>query len=486
MSYLLLVDLRAIQGYIFSSNRLKDNVGASFLVSSFFKGIKAGSEDVSPEDVVIGGGNMFCRCKSREEAEQIIRDLSRKAIEKCPGLSFGAVYAERQEGETEQELVKQLWDKLQKEKQSRWQQTVLPSHGINAQCSSSIYAAEYVEIDADADEENKVKLISSVVKAKRDASEAANRQIAKEYQGILGNDFAFTDNFECLGTLKGEESYLAIVHIDGNDMGKKFAECSSFEAYKELSGQVDAVFGRAFSHLVQYTVDQINYGEWQHYQGRLKRVKEGENKKFFPIRPIFIGGDDVTFVCEARLGITLALEYVNKVKELSNGEYSCCAGVAIAKESYPFYQSQQMAQALCRSAKNKRKDKRSDAPYLDYQLLDSSTTDPLEMIRSQYHLPGGRVLYMKPYSADHMQAQMNNAKKLSDPELWPRSKVKEMRDALFGSEAGIQAYIKQIEARGDLKPPREGFEDDDSAIDSQENIYADMIELMDLIPTGGE
>jgi hypothetical protein len=209
--------------------------------------------------------------------------------------------------------------------------------------------------------------------------------------------------------------------------------------------------------------------------------KNEENRLFLPLRPIFIGGDDVTFVCEARLGIPLALEYIRQVNELSKGEYSCCAGIAIAKESYPFYQSQQMAQALCRSAKNKRKDERSDAPYLDYQLLDSSTTDPLEVIRSQYHLPDGRILYAKPYSADQMQKQLENAQKLSK---WPRSKVKEMRDVLFGTGEEVQAYKEQIKARGDLKPPKEGF--DGAEIDSPENIYPDMIELMDLIPTGGE
>lgn len=476
MSYLLLVDLRAIQGYIFSSNRLKDNIGASFLVSSFFDGVDA-------KDKVIGGGNMLCRCESEDEAKQIIRDLSEKAISKCPGLSFSAVYAKQEEGASEQELISKLWEDLQREKQARWQQSVLPSHGINAQCHSSIYAAEHTEVHMENGKE-KVKLVSGVVKAKRDASEKANSQIDREYQSILeriqGKRFEFTDDFASLGTLKGEESFLAVVHIDGDSMGEKFADCADFGAYKALSQQVDTVFADAFRYVVQYTVDQVSMGQWMHYQKRLEKKNE-ENRLFLPLRPIFIGGDDVTFVCEARLGIPLALEYIRQVNELSKGEYSCCAGIAIAKESYPFYQSQQMAQALCRSAKNKRKDERSDAPYLDYQLLDSSTTDPLEVIRSQYHLPDGRILYAKPYSADQMQKQLENAQGLSK---WPRSKVKEMRDVLFGTGEEVQAYKEQIETRGDLKPPKEGF--DGAEIDSPENIYPDMIELMDLIPTGGE
>lgn len=426
---------------------------------------------------------MLCRCESEDKAKQIIRDLSEKAIEKCPGLSFSAVYAKQEEGTSEQELISKLWEDLQREKQSRWQQSVLPSHGINAQCHSSIYAAEHTEVHKENGKEV-VKLVSGVVKAKRDASEQANIQIDREYQSILervqGKRFEFTDDFASLGTLKGEESFLAVVHIDGDSMGEKFAECADFEAYKALSRQVDTVFADAFKYVVQYTVDQVSMGQWMHYQKRLEKENE-ENKLFLPLRPIFIGGDDVTFVCEARLGIPLALEYVRQVNELSKGEYSCCAGIAIAKETYPFYQSQRMAQALCRSAKNKRKDERSDAPYLDYQLLDSSTTDPLEMIRSQYHLPEGRVLYAKPYSVEQMEAQIANAKELSK---WPRSKVKEMRDVLFGTNEEVEAFGEQIEARGDLKLPKKGFES--SKLTDPENIYADVIELMDLIPTGGE
>ena len=40
MSYDLYVDLRAIQRYIFSSNKLRDNLGASYLVSHIFDDFK--------------------------------------------------------------------------------------------------------------------------------------------------------------------------------------------------------------------------------------------------------------------------------------------------------------------------------------------------------------------------------------------------------------------------------------------------------------
>lgn len=81
MSYGLIVDLRAIQDYIFSSNRLKDNIGASYLVKHVFDGMNS-------EDGFCGGGNLFRLCKDEEEAKAIIQNLSIKIYQECPGLSF--------------------------------------------------------------------------------------------------------------------------------------------------------------------------------------------------------------------------------------------------------------------------------------------------------------------------------------------------------------------------------------------------------------
>ncbi len=458
MSYGLLVDLRAIQDYIFSSNRLRDNIGASYLVSHFF-------DDIQVQKKVIGGGNMFCVVDTEDEAKNVISGLSKKAITMTPGLRFSAIYMEMQQSQNN--ILQPFWDELQKEKQKRNQISVVPSFGINAQCSASSYAAEYNSKDG---------LISAVIKAKRDTAEKANIEINETYDKYLEGYFVFPEDFAHLGTIKGEESNIAVVHIDGNDMGQLFAECTDLNSYKKLSEHVNEVNMYAFSVMIDYAVKKILYGDWNHYIDRLR--KRGK-KIYLPIRPIFIGGDDVTFVCEGRLGIELAIKFIELVDNFSKNEFSCCAGVAVVNEKYPFYQSQQMAQSLCRQAKNKRKSQNSKGAYVDFQLISSSTCDPIEETRKQY-VVDEKKLYQKPYTLEKLQEQIDNANQLKK---WPRSKVKEMRDVLFKGEEAIKAFDMQIKARGDLVYPNVSPYND---FDSSYAFYPDMIELMDLIPYGGK
>ena len=60
--------------------------------------------------------------------------------------------------------------------------------------------------------------ISEEVKAKLDAFDRAHRRLTDFLQ--LG-DYCIPKKFDDLGRTKGESSYIAIVHTDGNGMGKR-------------------------------------------------------------------------------------------------------------------------------------------------------------------------------------------------------------------------------------------------------------------------
>lgn len=94
MSYDVLIDLRAIQDYIFSSNKLRDNLGASYLVSHIFDDFK------DEEKGFCGGGNLYLHCDSETQAKEIVKNLSRAIFETAPGLSFNAVIEETRKKRT--------------------------------------------------------------------------------------------------------------------------------------------------------------------------------------------------------------------------------------------------------------------------------------------------------------------------------------------------------------------------------------------------
>src|SRR5690606_35336429 len=79
-----------------------------------------------------------------------------------------------------------------------------------------------------------------------------------------------------------------------------------------------------------------------------------------PIRPLLLGGDDLTFVCDGRIALDLAVTAIgefakHRIPHLGDdgGEtiLSACSGVALVKPHAPFHRSYELADALCASAK---------------------------------------------------------------------------------------------------------------------------------------
>ena len=120
-------------------------------------------------------------------------------------------------------------------------------------------------------------------------------------------------------------------------------------------------------------------------------------KWILPIRPLLHGGDDVTFVCEGRLGIYLAeafLKYFTSDPAIMD---AACAGVAIVKTKFPFYKAYTLADQLCAEAKIKSRGTTSS--YLSYFYSATTFSGTLSQIRERTHQTfHGKELYFGPYA----------------------------------------------------------------------------------------
>jgi hypothetical protein len=73
-----------------------------------------------------------------------------------------------------------------------------------------------------------------------------------------------------------------------------------------------------------------------------------------PIRPLFAGGDDLTFLCDGHLAITLAVVALDTVKQKSKEldlGLGASAGVAIGGPHAPYDRLRRIAGAACQTAK---------------------------------------------------------------------------------------------------------------------------------------
>lgn len=505
----VLLDTISIQQYIFSSNKLKLNKGASNIVSGIYEGIlKESLESVlshkvdlnawmnKPREMLIknadtdfevgyiGGGNALLFFTDYNKAKAFVKEWTVNLLVNAPGVRVAAAISKFDINNFQSEL-KKLFDQLEANKGEFITQTTLPKYGITADCRISGLTGDIYGGDLKNEDSNQKNYISSVVMAK-----LANAESQDDYAvlGIDKNFYTFTNNINKLGQ-RDENSYIAIVCIDGNSIGQLFKECQNLAKIRTLSQRLHSVINDAYIEFIEYVVSNMDY--FMDGKNGLKIRKE-ENKHILPVRQILNAGDDIVFVTDGRLGIHFAEKYIQIMSKYSlteRNKLSACAGVAIIKTKYPFYRGYRLAEQLCTNAK-KQAHMHEGTSWLDFYVSSGGFSGSLEEIRdSQYKIEDG-CLNFGPYLISEIDRE--NEKKIFhlkkgikiflDREKWPRSKVNELRTYLTLGKEPSKIFIREMELR-DSK--LYGFSEYDYSKDGWVNgmtPYADMIELLDFYP----
>ncbi len=461
--YALLIDTVSIQKYIFGSNYLKENIGASHLVSSIYSEDFIANLSVQPLKSnnsnylgYIGGGNALFFFENEKDAQSFVKEWSTRLLIASPGLTAAVAFREVEfEDENDpafQGQLRELYKDLNQNKSENSSNTIIQKHGITADCERSGYTKEA-----------RIKLkdnwgyFSSTIAAKHAASKDALKQISEKYKDLLKDKFVFSNDLENLGKSHGDDSHLAIVHIDGNSMGEKFKSCRTLNELQILSSKVKDATEQSFQKLLEHIIEQ-----WAHIEKEIDIVVEKvSGKKILPIRPIILGGDDITFVCDGRMGIYFARIYMEEFEnnnDLNGEKLSSCAGVAITKLKYPFYRGYQLAEQLCENAKVKRREEESKDSWLDFHISSGNISGTLNDLRKKYISPTKKSLLKRPYkigdniSESGFDLFIKNARILYNEEngkqLFPFSKIKELREVLTLGESKAKKFVQELNARG--------------------------------------
>jgi hypothetical protein len=502
---LVVIDTAKIQPYIFGSNRLRENVGASHLVHLATGGwlkdepetllpsrhnITAGKIQITgeigqlrieegmldAEVLYAGGGNTAILFADRSHAMAFARKLSERVLCEAPGLD---VVLTQQEFEWETSLAQVLhaaFEDLGRKKREREFPQPLLGLGVTAACRATGLPAnrEEPEPGEQAPGSGIYLPLSSSAYAKwlqnGPAKERLRNDLLQDPGGSspIATDFVFPDDFDHLGRALGEQSYLAVVHADGNGMGKLFDELNkSYHArggndnrdyitqLRDLSEQVNHLGQRALAAVVR------KVWEWNQPQAGedplLAPYVNGIGQKYLSIRPIVFGGDDVTFVCEGRIGLWAAsvfLEHFRQtpimLKHVSRTLHAA-AGVAMVKVHYPFARAYDLSEALCKHAKT---ESGRDHTALDWHIAQSGLFGKLSELRTREYQEQKsdekvtRSLLMRPLLLEEKTTQWRTwenfvqlAQTLRDPEAWPRNKVLDLRTALIEGESAVRQFV---------------------------------------------
>ncbi|MCP4217949.1 MAG: hypothetical protein GY765_25120, partial [bacterium] len=328
------------------------------------------------------------------------------------------------------------------------------------------------------------------------AAKQADKKLREDFEDVLNDKYCFTDQLDKLGQRLNEDNHIAVVHIDGNDMGDFFRELSSLEDIRTQSLAVEEITRKSFKKLLDHIVTNFeDIRETPGYDTPNKKAayptgKESDKGRLIlPIRSIIIGGDDITFVCPGNLGIYFAklfLQYFKEEKSGVTGGLSACAGISINKTKYPFHHSYLLAEQLCDNAKAARRKKENGGSWLDFHIAYGGYSGTLEEIRDQHYITGGKNLLFRPYQLDFENENnwfdtfVENTRKLKA--LFPKSKIMELREELNRYEASSRTFTFAMQARNRELPVLPGESAGDTLWRGDKTPYFDMIELMGFYP----
>lgn len=505
----VLMDVSAIQQYVFGSNKLKENLGASYLVGNIYEqylniamknlsiacdlqeweagGIRICDEDIDVEIGYIGGGNALLFFKDNKNAVDLAKEWTKILLVETPGLVPSLAVKKIECSALSDEnrfssLMDGLFGSLRKNKTEYQPQTTLPRHGITAECSHTGLSAEWY------DGKNN-EYISSVAMAKIRKTDEANKILLNKFHNVLG-DKIFPMELDKLGQQEGD-SHISIVHIDGNNMGLRFQACKTLEEIRTLSTSVREATEQSFEALLKYIIIHNEY---------FSKTLDIE-KNTLPIRPIILGGDDITFISHGKFGIHFAKIFLEAFtsQNVNDGKpLSACAGVAITRTKYPFYRGYQLSEDLCKQAKIKAHNEPDlNTSWLDFHIAYGGFSGSIEDIRKNHYTAPGGSLCLRPYRVTKERADYLNLSEclkgiqyLSD-NAWPRSKLKELREVLTLEPSAVNMFITKMEYRGKSLPDISGTDARKTGWLEDITPYFDMLELMefypmDLITTGGD
>jgi hypothetical protein len=486
------IDTIGIQSYIFGSNVLKHNVGASELVRCatqdwVYQGLVAlGATNVDEngclndqvaiekdnlvsELVYAGGGNTVVLFRSSETAREFTQQLTRHAIQKAPGLQLVVSHREFEwDTQALSQVVLETMEQVRCKKQASTASMPLLGLSVTADC-------QYTGLPAVGRNQDG-KRISAEVKAKEEAFGLAHRRLT---DSLPLNGYEIPKDFDDFSRTRGESSYIAVIHTDGNGMGKRVAaiadahprpedNCRYIQAIRAFSQSVEKVSQEALKATYQQLIRCIDS------ENRIGGIVPVRDRKL-PLRPIVMGGDDVTFVCDGRLGLTLTEFYLRQAikKPLTDDKsLSLRAGIAVVKTHFPFARAYALAEELCRSAK-RYLNERKNPPYneqglsaMDWHFAVSGAVLDLEQIRKRdYTVEAGR-LTMRPVrlgaavpSDWHAWEVFAGIGAEFQSEKWAerRNKIYALRDALRNGPDAVEQFLQAF-VLPDL-PPAPGSPD---------------------------
>lgn len=360
---LVMLQTNSNQPFIFSSPRLREQIGASFEITLLSQWVKEAAEELLEQKplqipnsfwVSDSSGKVIVRLtgnggESEEKAKDLIRKVTLRALTDAPGLDVTGVFITTDTDEVQPHDLEKLDQEFsayslnRRPAAARFPQFpyLIRADESALPASTSLHDLNLVQDPLDPnsfDETSSLSLPSRVKRAfastsRRQQVEDVKRRLAS-YDKKLTNEppldptelaAAFQDGEESEVT-KDMLSSVGVVHIDGNGVGA---------IMRDLGSAHRAVQKIGVSTISDEVTTEQNSGLQSFIMEVNRRlddvVKEAIALSWYdvqkltpdtavPIVPVLVGGDDVTVYTDGRYAIPFAEAYIRHYEELTNDD----------------------------------------------------------------------------------------------------------------------------------------------------------------------
>lgn len=363
MKILMKIEVAKKQNYIFSSNKLIDNISNSnniVKVTSNEYFMEIASDYYTDDNLVYsGGGHTVLQFNSFDNAVEFAKIVTLETLKNFDGLELFCTSIEYDSSLSTKENLMELSKKLEYKKSFR----------------NNLFDEIAIGVE---------NLSTQTFKPKPTNSPAT---IHTDF--YLSKDIDFPKNFE---DVSEGESFIAVVHIDGNAMGKRIEKIyekygSDFNILRESLNEFSKCIQSDFEKAFRNTIEKVDF-----------------KNNSTHIRPVILAGDDVCFITKGSIGNDTASIFLTELSQIKNEfdgtYYSACAGVAIVHKKFPFYKAYNLSEELCDSAKkfSSKFDEDRGISAIDWHIEYGQIKGGLSEIREDYICDDDSILNLRPYA----------------------------------------------------------------------------------------
>ncbi|HWO26215.1 MAG TPA: hypothetical protein VNO30_46125 [Kofleriaceae bacterium] len=505
MPVLMGIDVLGVQRYVFASSRLRDALAASWLVHRATSADGA-LKDCGGDVLLDSGGNAVIVFADEARARDFAAHYTRQLYERTPGLEVIVVHRPYESGALAEALGRLQVD-FARQKLERVPSAPQLGLSVTAPCRITGLPATGM------DRQEPGRPLSQMVLRWRDSDV---RQFALDRWNwfLQSRDYDFTDVIDHMGRTREDTSLLGIVHLDGNGIGQQIEDWRVRCIEGSRSDEVVHTELREWSSALERTgrstlkavVERVTRAIRTDANGKPQlsggvaglefELYRAGRQILVPLRPVLLGGDDLTFLCDGRIALDLAATALEAFsREIPHlGAISACAGVALVPAHTPFERAYELADALCSSAKRQRRDRKDNGCWLDWHIGAPQPGEGIGDLRARtYAHERHRQLTCRPYRLGASAAKpepetwrwlsqtvLGTAQNGFRGERWSRhrNKLQELAQVVREGPDGVQRARSTWTAARGLAWPR-GL-DDTGFFDRSRTPLLDAAELLDL------